>query len=241
MKKFLITGSTSGLGLSVAHALADQDASLVLMGRDEEKMRTLENLSMHRLVEDFSKSTTSRITDLVAQMGKELGGFDGVFHAAGAEMIRPLRMTGDDHYREAMMCADSAFAILRACSMVGVMRDLGSIVLMSSVAAHRGTPGMVAYGAGKAAVEAMARSAASEFHLRHIRVNSIAAGAFYGPMHYRITKGMAQPAKDAYSRAHPLGIGEQHAVRDAALYLLSPASRWVTGTVHVVDGGYLAR
>jgi NAD(P)-dependent dehydrogenase (short-subunit alcohol dehydrogenase family) len=137
-----------------------------------------------------------------------------------------------------MMCADSAFAILRAAASKGVMADGGSIVLMSSVAAHRGTAGMVAYSAGKGAIEAMVRSAAAELAPRRIRVNALAAGAFRSPMHDRITKRMPQAAQDAYSASHPLGFGSVEDVARAVLNLLDEP--WTTGTVRIVDGGYLS-
>jgi NAD(P)-dependent dehydrogenase (short-subunit alcohol dehydrogenase family) len=60
-------------------------------------------------------------------------------------------------------------------------------------------------------------------------------------MHDRLTKGSGDDATTAYEQSHLLGFGEPQDVAQAALYLLSPASRWVTGTTIVVDGGYMVR
>jgi NAD(P)-dependent dehydrogenase (short-subunit alcohol dehydrogenase family) len=223
--RFLITGASSGLGQSIAQALRDIGHEIVTTGR------SLPPPSVHW---DFEHAPMSETTKLV----RDIGPFDSIIHCAGAELVSPLRLTSDEQYRKAMMCADSAFAILRAAASKGVMTDRGSIVLMSSVAAHKGTAGMVAYSAGKAAIEGMVRAAAAELAPRRIRVNAIAAGAFHSPMHDRITGRMPDSAIEGYAKSHPLGFGSLEAVRDAVLGLL--AEPWTTGTVRVVDGGYLA-
>ncbi len=220
--RYLITGATSGLGAAVSPMLVGPGRAVWHMGRDRC---------------DFSDPAA--VTACVKTFA-EIAPLDGIFHAAGVEHVGPLRLTTDQQYRAAMMVADSAFGILRAAACRGVMADGGSIVLMSSVAAHRGSAGMAAYSAGKAAIEGMARATAIELAPRRIRVNCVAAGAFSSPMHDRITRRMPDGARDAYAGAHPLGIGEVEAVRDAVLHLLSDAARWTTGTTVVVDGGYLA-
>jgi NAD(P)-dependent dehydrogenase (short-subunit alcohol dehydrogenase family) len=238
MKRFLITGATSGLGLMVMHKLAEQGREqgheVHAIGRDVGRLTgRLGGARVH-------ECDLSRLPLLVSEAVRAAGTFDSIVHCAGAELVAPLRLTSDEQYRSAMMAADSAFAILRAAASKGVMADGGSIVLMSSVAAHRGTAGMAAYSASKAAVEGMARAAAVELAARRIRVNCVAAGAFRSPMHERVTKRMPHAAQDAYAAAHPLGIGDVEAVRDAVLHLLSDASRWTTGSTVIVDGGFLA-
>lgn len=226
--RYLITGAHGGLGWAVQRALRMREHEIVAMARGEHA------LPPPVVNWDFAADPTETTT-----MIRSLGGpFDGVIHCAGAEVVAPLRLTTDEQYRKAMMAADSAFAILRAAASKGVMADGGSIVLMSSVAAHRGTAGMVAYSAGKAAIEGMVRAAAVELAPRRIRVNAVAAGAFRSPMHDRITSRMPTAATDAYAAKHPLGFGHVEAVSNAVLALLDEP--WTTGTVRVVDGGYLA-
>lgn len=232
MKNYLITGASGGLGSAVQMALRGDGHDIVTIGRQ----------GIGHIRFDFVSAPALEISKLIKDVVAErCVPFDGMVHCAGIEVVAPLRLTSDAQYRVAMMAADSAFAILRAAASKGVMADGGSIVIMSSVAAHRGTAGMTAYSAGKAAIEAMVRCAAVELAPRGIRVNAIAAGAFRSPMHERILKRMPIDAHDAYEAAHPLGTGSVNDVRDAVLYLLSEASRWTTGTTIVVDGGYLAR
>lgn len=230
-KRYLVTGATSGLGLAVLHALAERGDAVQVIGRD------IARLTSRFFGLEVDMTDPAAVTAAVKDTSTP---WDGIVHCAGAEVVAPLRLTSDEQYRTAMMAADSAFAILRAAAAKGVMADGGSIVLMSSVAAHRGTAGMAAYSAGKAAIEGMCRAAAVELVARRIRVNCVAAGAFRSPMHDRITRRMPEAAQDAYAAQHPLGIGAVDAVRDAVLYLLGETSRWSTGSVMTVDGGFLA-
>lgn len=227
--RFLVTGAHGGLGWALQNALRIRGDEVIAMARGEN--------ALPPPVINWNFSADAAETSTVI---KSLGPLDGIVHCAGAEVVAPLRLTSDAQYRRAMVAADSAFAILRAAATKGVMVDGGSIVLMSSVAAHRGTAGMVAYSASKAAIEGMARAAAVELAQRRIRVNCVAAGAFRSPMHDRITKRMPEAGQDAYAAAHPLGIGDADAVRDTVLHLLSDAASWTTGTTVVVDGGFLA-
>lgn len=234
--RYLITGASSGLGRALALALRKRGHAVVGTTRRIEQAAELAAAYGEKpLGMDFSSLADS--TALIRESA-ENSPFNAIIHCAGTDIVAPLRMTSDEQYRSAMMCADSAFAILRAAASKGVMADGGSIILMSSVAAHRGTAGLVAYGAGKAAIEAMVRSAAVELAPRRIRVNAVAAGAFRSPMHDRTTSRMTAASVDAYAKAHPLGFGPLEAVRDAVLGLLHEP--WTTGTVRVVDGGYLA-
>ena len=115
-----------------------------------------------------------------------------------------------------------------------------SVVFMSSVSAQHGRPGMAAYAAAKAAVEGAVRALAVELAPRQIRVNAIAAGGVHTPMNAQAVANLSEGSADAYAAAHPLGLGQPDDVASAALFLLSAAARWITGTVMVVDGGYSA-
>jgi NAD(P)-dependent dehydrogenase (short-subunit alcohol dehydrogenase family) len=164
-----------------------------------------------------------------------------VFHAAGNFQVRPLKITKqqqlDDTFQASVF---GAYGIGRGASSKAVLANGGSIVLMSSVAAEHGAAGLVAYSGAKAALLGLTRSLALELAPRLVRVNAIAASTIMTEMHERTMENadMSYVAKN--EERHPLGFGRPNHVSDAALFLLSDASLWVTGVTLPVDGGYSA-
>ncbi|WP_323119387.1 SDR family NAD(P)-dependent oxidoreductase [Burkholderia alba] len=241
---YLVTGASSGIGQAAATAIARAGGRIVAGGRDADRLAAV----VAALPGDGHAASTAELNDAdmaadwAGQLAERHGAFAGVFHAAGAELIRPARMTRQaqlDHVFGSSLYA--AFGIARAVSRKNVLADGGSVVLMSSVAGSTGQVGMTAYSAAKAGIDGLVRSLACELAARRIRVNSIAAGAVKTAMHARLTQGSPDDAVAAYEQSHLLGFGEADDVANAALFLLSGASRWITGTVLAVDGGYRVR
>ena len=243
-QRFLVTGASSGLGRAAAALIADCGGHVIGAGRNAERLRSAVSslsgsghfASVQDLVEGDGAAAWAKA------LSEEHGPLHGIFHAAGTELLRPIRMSKQAQFDEAFGSAFFAAAgLARAASQKGVMADGGSLVFMSSVAGSAGKVGMAAYSASRAAIEGMVRSLACEFAPRGIRVNAIAAGAVQTPMHDRITQGAAQEVVDAYASSHLLGFGTPSDIAQAAVYLLGPAGRWITGTTMAVDGGYLCK
>lgn len=234
-RRFLITGATGGAGRAVAREISRVGGLCVLAGRDPEKLgKTLEETH-------GGGHTTLTLMDSFGHEFRTTHPYDGIVHCAGEEVVGPLSLARPEQAMKASY--NIALSILAAASRRkdGILRDGGSIVLMSSVAAVRGTAGMAVYSASKAAVEGLARAAALELAPRRIRVNCIRAGAFASPMHTRIAQRLTPEQQDEYAGRHPLGIGRAEDVAHLALYLLSDASRWMTGACVPLDGGYTAK
>lgn len=241
---FLVTGASSGIGRATAILLAECGARLVLNGRDEGRLNeTLTSLSgTGHLAFATALETADQTNDWVKGLLETTGPLNGVFHSAGIEMIRPVRMIKQAQLEDVLGSSlFAAFGIARGLSGKNALVDGASLVFMSSVAGSTGQLGMAAYSAAKAAIDGMVRSLACELSSRQIRVNSVAAGAVQTAMHERLTKGSGDDAAQAYAKSHLLGFGTPADVAQAVVYLLSPASRWVTGTTMFVDGGYSVR
>ncbi len=240
----LVTGASSGLGRAAALAFAAAGARVTVMGRDEARLHA----TLAQLTDGDHSATTAAFIDIEAtadglkKIAVQRGLIDGVFHSAGVELVRPVRLMKNDHAASLFEAAlYGTLGIARAAASRGVCSDGASLVLMSSVASLRGTAGMVGYSASKAAIDGMVRSLASELAPRKIRVNSIAAGAVETEMHERLVKTLGEAAVGAYERRHLLGFGQPQDVVNAALFLLGDASTWITGTTLCVDGGYTAQ
>jgi len=243
-KRILVTGATSGIGRDAAAMMAACGARLALVGRDAERLqRTLAELQGEgHAAEQADIGSADAAHDLLVRLARDGGAFDGVFHAAGAAAVRMAKLLNVAHL-ETMMGggAYGALGIAKACAKQSVMADGGSILFMSSVAGQRGTAGMVGYSAAKAAIGGLTRSLAAELAPRGTRVNEIVAGAIETEMHAAITGNLDAASQDAYRDLHMLGFGKTDDVSAAAIFLLSDAARWITGSSMVVDGGYMAQ
>jgi len=238
----LVTGASSGLGRTTATRLAEAGARLTLVGRDEgrlEAVRAALTGTGHT-----ARATAFADIEATAEVVKEIsaahGALDGIFHSAGSELVRPMRMFTNEHAARLFDAALYGSLGIAAASR-NVLNDGASLVFMSSVAGLRGTSGMVGYSTAKAAVDGMVRSLACELASRKIRVNSIAAGAVETEMHERLAKSLGDKAIEDYKQRHLLSFGQPDDIANATLFLVSSAARWITGTALVVDGGYTAQ
>jgi NAD(P)-dependent dehydrogenase (short-subunit alcohol dehydrogenase family) len=162
-------------------------------------------------------------------------------HSAGIQVTRPLQILEPSQVRD-VMCVnlEAALQLARGFRQKGVHASSGSIVFVSSVAGLVGQPGIAAYAGSKGGLVAAARCLAVELAAQNVRVNCVAPGHVHTPMAAKLQGTLSAAQFAAIEAMYPLGIGQPEDVAGAVAFLLGGASRWITGTTLVVDGGYTA-
>lgn len=177
------------------------------------------------------------VQDLVKSTVTEFGKLDGIVNAAGSILLKPAHLTSVEEYRDTVeINLSTAFFVVKAASRA-MMKEGGSIVLLSSAVSQTGLANHEAIAAAKGGVAALARSAAASYANRGIRVNAVAPGLVETPLTQRITANEA--GRKASESMHALGrLGRPEDIASAVCWLLDEEkSGWVTGQVLGVDGG----
>ena len=240
---YLVTGASSGIGQSAAKLIAQCGGKVIISGRNEsrlnETLASLEGTGHFASVVDLIDA--DQTADWMKGIVQEYGTLSGVFHSAGIGFVRPIRLVKQQQLNDVFGSSLLAsFGIARIAAQKNAIVDGGSLVFMSSVAGFRGQKGMTVYSAAKAAIDGMIRPLACEMAARRIRVNSIVAGAVETPIHENWLSAVdSSEAVAEYENNHLLGFGKVDDTSNAVVFLLSEASRWITGTSLIVDGGYV--
>lgn len=238
-KKVLVTGGASGLGFAIAEAFAGEQANVVIVGRDEEKLaRATRRLGEHTHSVSFDLTDITRLPDLLRDVKRLVGDLDVLVNNAGINMKQDALSVTDQEYEDVVRTNQTAvFAISREVARGMVDRRGGSIIMISSMASHYGIPKVVSYTATKAAVEGMTRALAVEWSPFGVRINCIAPGFIRTAMSSRALDDDAERKSRVLSRT-PMGVlGEPADVANAALFLASARAKYITGIVLPVDGG----
>jgi NAD(P)-dependent dehydrogenase (short-subunit alcohol dehydrogenase family) len=248
-KVIVIIGGTTGIGLSAARALVREGARVVAVGRNPENVETVGRElgpSARAIVGDAAKPETAvRAIEFALDA---FSGFHGLYHVAGGSGRKfgdgPLHEITDDGWQQTMQLnLTSIFNSNRAAAQQFLKQKSGGSVLnMSSVLAYSPSPKFFAthaYSAAKAAIIGLTKSAAAYYAPHNIRFNVIAPALVDTPMAKR---AMGDDAIQNFIRTkQPLDGGRAGVPEDldaAAVYFLSDVSRFATGQVLAVDGGW---
>ena len=237
----IVTGAAQGIGRAICERLLEEDAAgVVAFDVNRESLgRTAAELGDERFVGfvgDVSDSTTVRrsVEECLARFDR----LDLMAAHTGIAEPRPLLETDDEHWRRHLAVnADGVFWCVREAARAMVeRRTRGAIVCTSSINAWHVEETMAAYNTTKAAVHAIARSAAIDLGRYGIRVNSVAPGVVDTPIAELVVHNPELASQ--YLRTIPLGrFGQPRDIANAVLFLASDEASYITGHMLVLDGG----
>ena len=236
----LITGGGSGLGFAMATCMAQAGARVVLVGRGEAQLKesaTAIGTSATYVAHDVTE--LDRAAELVAKAGEAAGNPVSILvNNAGIHCKKTVEATTSEDFQSVLnthVCA--AHALNRAVVPGMRERGHGNILLTASMASLFGIPLVVAYSAAKSAYLGMVRSMTAELAGDGIRVNAIAPGWIETPMLRQALDGDEARTNKILGRTPAGSFGEPEDIGWAAVYLASPAAKFVTGVCLPVDGG----
>jgi NAD(P)-dependent dehydrogenase (short-subunit alcohol dehydrogenase family) len=248
-KSLVLVGGTSGLGLSAAKAFVAAGAQIVVVGKDPQKIEQAKQQLGNAAMALTADATDPKAAIAAVQIAvKNFGRFDGLYHVAGGSGRRmgdgPLHEITDEGWEYTLQQnLTSLFYSNRAAIRQFLQQKSGgSILNMTSVLGFSPSPhyfGTHAYGASKAAIIGLTKSAAAYYASTSIRVNALAPALVATPMSARAQSD--SEILQFIATKQPLEggrIGQPADLDAAAVFFMSDASRFITGQVLAVDGGW---
>lgn len=244
-KTILITGASSGIGRQCAISCSIMGANVVLLARNEERLK--ETLAMmkgnNHIIQILDLTNYEKVEIAIKNIVKEVGRIDGVLHCAGISATIPLKLTNVEKL-ETFFHSNvfSAYNLTKeVCRINNFSKNGGSIVFFSSVMGCVGESGKSLYSMTKGALLSGIRSLACEYSKRKIRFNCVSPGVVLTPINMNQPYMSDEEKRKLVEDKHLLGLGEPEDVANTCVFLLSDASRWITGQNIIVDGGYTAQ
>lgn len=237
-KSYIVTGAGSGIGRETAKVLSEQGASVVMLDLNQEGLE--ETLSLMNgqghLYKTCDLTDFEALPELVNEIVEQCGKVDGLVHCAGISSRKPLNVLKAKGFSKVMDVNFYSFVeLVRLATKKKCFNDGGSIVVMSSISSIRGYKAKSEYCVSKAAVDAFVRCMALELADRKIRVNSVMPAEVLTPLAMK-AKELNAGIGVSYFVA-PLGPSDPYEVANTIAFLLSDATKTITGTSILIDGG----
>lgn len=239
-KVALITGGNSGIGFATAKEFLEQGATVIITGRSEAGLAQAKkdlNGRVHTILSNTS--SLSDIRNLAKEVQQITPHLDVVFVNAGIGKFAPIEAVTEEHFDE-QFNTNVKGAYFTIQELLPVIKDGGSIILNTSVAAHMGMASSSVYSATKAALLNLARTISTELIPRKIRVNAISPGPIATPIFGKtgMTADQIDGMKTSIQSQVPIGrLGDPSEIAKVATFFASDDSSFVLGTELIADGG----
>ncbi len=236
----VITGGTSGIGLATAKRYAEEGATVVITGRNQEALdKAVEEIGANTLGIQSDVSKLDDLDRLYSEVKEKLGHIDILFANAGVAEIASIEDSNEEFYdRHFDINVKGLFFTVQKA--LPLLKDGGSIILNASVVATKGFESFSVYSATKAAVRSFARTWATDLATRKIRVNAISPGPIDTPIYGKLglpPEQVEQMGASFVAQVPLARFGQASEIADAALFLASNDSSYINGVDLAVDGG----
>lgn len=235
-KRALVTAAAQGIGEATCRAFAAEGATVIATDINPETLKTFDNV-------DGVQTSVLDVTDqaAISALVESQDAFDILFNCAGfVHHGSILDCTNEEWDMAFDLNVKSMFSMTKAVLPGMLEQQSGSIINISSIAAHKGLVNRFAYGATKAAVVGLTRSVAMDYVANGIRCNAIAPGTVQSPSLESRIAAFDDPvaARKQFIARQPMGrVGTAEEIAHMAVYLASDESIFTTGTVMKIDGG----
>lgn len=240
----LVTGSSAGIGFALARALAEAGASVVLNGRDVEKLEQAgkvlraEGLSVH--TRSFDVTQLASVQAAIDDIESSIGPLEILVNNAGMMVRGALEdFAVEDWHRIMRTNVDSVFLVGQAVARRMIVRKHGKIINICSVQSELGRPHIAPYMASKGAVKMLTKGMAIDWGPHGLQVNGLGPGYFKTELTEKLVNDVAFSSW-LTGRTPSRRWGELADLGGAVVFLASDASNFVNGHVLYVDGGVTA-
>lgn len=235
-RNILVTGASSGIGFETCKTIAALGGNVIATARNEANLKSLIN----ELGDERHKSIVADITSPEDRenLVKSIDGIDGLVHSAGIVLLAPLKFIKEETMDKIYEVNYKSVVLLMQILVKQKKINKGaSIVFVSSVAGLFGMKGNGMYAGTKGALIAAANVFANELATQKVRVNCVAPGMVRTAITAESINQLSAEVIAADEAKYPLGYGNPEDVAQPISFLLSPASKWITGQTLVLDGG----
>jgi NAD(P)-dependent dehydrogenase (short-subunit alcohol dehydrogenase family) len=236
-KIILVTGATSGIGLEICKQITIAGGYFIGIGRNIEKLQN--HIDDYKLEQSkaikFDLVEIENIQLLVSKLTRKI---DGFVHSAGIVHVSPMHFFNYSDYENIRKInLDCVLVLFSELLKKKKINKKSSIVFISSISAIRGAKGNGLYAITKSALDAISKVYANELASKYIRVNTIQPGMVETEMSKQAENILSKEVMDIDRSKYPLGYGEAKDIALPVIFLLSSASKWITGQSIVIDGG----
>ena len=235
-KTILITGASSGIGADLVRHLNSLGVNLVISARSEEKLKNLQ-----KEYPNVNQVIPADLTDqdAIQKLADSIVNIDGWAHCTGKIQPYPTKFLKKKHIDDLFSVNfESAVLLFAQLLQKKKFNEKASLVFLSSISAEFPYMGGALYSASKAALTAYVKTIALE-NAPAIRANIIEPALVKTEMFEQTKASYKSEDFERFIAHYPLGVGETQDISNAIAFLLSPESKWITGSVLRMDGGLL--